>query len=153
MHDAVCSLQADTVSVSSLSAGPWRGPTLQRGDPTSRATLIRLDRRDAPGPAWRADEVLGVSPTRLVAPLAPGCQNGTMRRMNLRDVPEDVYAALAQAAEAHRQSLSGYVIDRLAEVVQILGVADYVDSYAPPRRTGVSLEDAVQAIRDVREAS
>ncbi len=76
-----------------------------------------------------------------------------MRRMNLRDVPEEVYAALVQAAEANRQSLSGYVVDRLAEVVQVLGVADYVDSYAPPRHTGVSLEDAVQAVREVREAS
>ncbi len=58
-----------------------------------------------------------------------------------------------QAAEANRQSLSGYVVDRLAEVVQVLGVAGYVDSYAPPRRTGVSLEGAVQAVREVREAS
>jgi len=76
-----------------------------------------------------------------------------MRRMNLRDVPDGVYAVLAQAAEQNRQSLSAYVVERLSEVVQVLGVADYVDSYAPPRRTGVSLEDAVNAVREVREAS
>lgn len=76
-----------------------------------------------------------------------------MKRMNLRDVPDDVYAALARAAERHRQSLSSFVVDRLSEVVQVLTVADYVDSYAPPRRTGISLEDAATAVREVREAS
>ena len=76
-----------------------------------------------------------------------------MKRMNLRDVPDDVYAALAQAAENHRQSLSGYVVERLSEIVQVLGVADYVDSYVPPRRTGVSLDDAVNAVHEAREAS
>ena len=73
--------------------------------------------------------------------------------MNLRDVPDDVYSALAEAAQANRQSLSAYVVDRLSEVVQILGVAQHVDSYVPPGRTGVSLEDAVKAVREVREAS
>ena len=76
-----------------------------------------------------------------------------MKRMNLRDVPEDVYDALAQAAEQNRQSLSSYVVERLSEVAQVIGVAGYVDSYLPPRRTGVSLEDAVAAVREVREAS
>jgi hypothetical protein len=90
---------------------------------------------------------------RLVAGLASWCHNGTMKRMNLRDVPDDVYAVLVQAAEQNRQSLSAYVVERLAEVVQVLGVADYVDSYVPPRQTGISLEDAVSAVREVREAS
>lgn len=76
-----------------------------------------------------------------------------MKRMNLRDVPDDVYAALTRAAENHRQSLSSYVVERLGEVVQVLGVADYVDSYVPPRRTGISLDDAVNAVREAREAS
>lgn len=81
------------------------------------------------------------------------CHHGTMRRMNLRDVPDDVYTALVQAAEQRRQSLSAYVVERLSEVAQILGVADYVASYVPPQRTGISLEDAVSAVREVREAS
>ena len=76
-----------------------------------------------------------------------------MKRMNLRDVPDDVYAVLVRAAEQNRQSLSGYVVERLNDVVQVLGVADYLDSYAPPRRTGISLDDAVNAVREVREAS
>ena len=76
-----------------------------------------------------------------------------MKRMNLRDVPDDVYAVLVQAAGQNRQSLSAYVVERLSEVVQVLGVADYVDSYVPPKRTGISLEDAVTAVREVRDAS
>jgi hypothetical protein len=76
-----------------------------------------------------------------------------MKRMNLRDVPDDVYSVLVQAADRNRQSLSAYVVDRLTEVVQVLGVADYLDSYVPPRRTGISVEDAVKAVREVREAS
>jgi hypothetical protein len=76
-----------------------------------------------------------------------------MKRMNLRDVPDDVYAALAQAAENHRQSLSSYVVERLSEVVQVLGQAEYVESYLPPRRTGISLDDAANAVREARGAS
>lgn len=76
-----------------------------------------------------------------------------MKRMNLRDVPDDVYAALARAAEENRQSLSAYVVERLTEVMQVLSVAEYVETYAPPRRTGISIEDAVNAVREVRQAS
>lgn len=76
-----------------------------------------------------------------------------MRRMNLRDVPDDVYAAVASAAKDNRQSLSAFVVDRLAEVAQIVRVADYVSSYSAPRGTGITLDDAVAAVRDVREAS
>ena len=73
--------------------------------------------------------------------------------MNVRDVPDDVYAALAQAAEANRQSLSGFGVDRLTEIAQTAGLADYLATYAPPQGTGVSLDDAVAAVREVREAS
>jgi hypothetical protein len=66
--------------------------------------------------------------------------------MNLRDVPDDVYATLAQAAQEHRQSLR-LRRNRLAEIAQVVRVGDYVASYVPPRQTGVSLEDAVAAVR------
>lgn len=81
------------------------------------------------------------------------CHTGTMKRMNLRDVPDEVYAVLVQAAESNRQSLSAFVVDRLSEVAQVVRLGDYMDSYVPPRRTGVSLDDAAAAVRDVREAS
>lgn len=76
-----------------------------------------------------------------------------MKRMNLRDVPDDVYAALTEAAEANRQSLSAFVVDRLTEVAQITRLGDYVASYTPPGGSGISLEDAAAAVRGVRDAS
>lgn len=76
-----------------------------------------------------------------------------MKRMNLRDVPEEVYDALVSAAERNRQSLSAFVVERLTEVAQSVGIADYVSAYPPPRGTGVTTEDAVGAVREVREAS
>jgi hypothetical protein len=73
--------------------------------------------------------------------------------MNLRDVPDDVYTALAEAAEAHRQSLSAFVVDRLSEVAHLTRLDDYVASYPIPLGSGVSLEEAAAAVREVREAS
>lgn len=76
-----------------------------------------------------------------------------MRRMNLRDVPDDIYEALTRAAEESRQSLSAFIVDRLVEVAQVVRTADYASSYLPPRATGIAIEDAVAAVREVREAS
>lgn len=76
-----------------------------------------------------------------------------MKRMNLRDVPDDVYAALAEAAAANRQSLSAYVVDRLTEAARVARLGDYLNAYEPAEIDGVSLEDAVAAVREVREAS
>lgn len=75
-----------------------------------------------------------------------------MRRMNLRDVPDDVYSAIADAATANRQSLSAYVVDRLTEVADASRLADYLAAYQPPA-SGVTLEEAAAAVRKVREAS
>ena len=63
-----------------------------------------------------------------------------------------MYAALV-AAEANRQSLSAFVVDRLTEVAHVTKVADYLASYPPPRGSGVTLEDATAAVREAREAS
>lgn len=76
-----------------------------------------------------------------------------MVRINLRDVPDEVYSTLVEAAGANRQSLNSYVIDRLAEIAQVARLTEYVTSYTPPARTGVTLDDAVAAVREVREAS
>lgn len=77
-----------------------------------------------------------------------------MKRMNLRDVPDDVYAALSDAAGASRQSLSAFVVERLVEVAQVTKLDDYVASYHPPQKArGVTIEEAVAAVREVREAS
>ncbi|MFZ5871673.1 MAG: hypothetical protein ACOYXW_14250 [Actinomycetota bacterium] len=76
-----------------------------------------------------------------------------MKRMNLRDVPDDVYAALARAAEANRQSLSAFVVERLTEIALVTKLDDYMASYQPPEGSGVTIEDAAAAVREVREAS
>ncbi len=44
--------------------------------------------------------------------------------MNLQDVPDDVYAALSDAASTNRQSLSAYVVDRLTEAAQVARLGD-----------------------------
>lgn len=76
-----------------------------------------------------------------------------MKRMNLREVPDDVYASLAGAAEANRQSLSAFVVERLTEVAQLTRLDDYIASYQPPEGSGVTIEEAAAAVREVREAS
>jgi hypothetical protein len=76
-----------------------------------------------------------------------------MKRMNLRDVPDEVYAALAEAAATNRQSLSAYVVDRLTEAAQAARLTDYLTTYQPANDTGISLEDAVAAVHEAREAS
>ncbi|WP_375474396.1 hypothetical protein [uncultured Jatrophihabitans sp.] len=76
-----------------------------------------------------------------------------MKRMNLRDVPDDVYAALSAAASTNRQSLNAYVVDRLTEAAQVARLDDYLDAYRPAAASAVSLEDAAAAVREVREAS
>jgi len=76
-----------------------------------------------------------------------------MNRMNLRDVPDEVYAVLAERARANHQSLNAFVVERLSELAQVLTTADYVADYESPRNTGITLDDAVNAVREAREAS
>jgi len=76
-----------------------------------------------------------------------------MKRMNLRDVPDDVYAALSDAASTNRQSLSAYVVDRLTEAAQVVRLGQYLSEYRAANGSQVTLEDAVAAVREVREAS
>ncbi len=81
------------------------------------------------------------------------CHTGTVKRMNLRDVPDDVYVALTEAASTNRQSLSAYVVERLTEAAQVARLGDYLAEYEPASGSGVTLEDATAAVREVREAS
>jgi hypothetical protein len=76
-----------------------------------------------------------------------------MKRMNLRDVPDEVYAALAQGADANRQSLNAFVVELLTEQAKVLSIADYLNTYEPPRGTGITVDDAAAAVREIREAS
>jgi hypothetical protein len=76
-----------------------------------------------------------------------------MKRINLRDVPDDVYTSLCDAAAASRQSLNAYAVDRLAEAAQVARLGNYLAEYRAAEGSNVTLEDAVAAVREVREAS
>jgi hypothetical protein len=76
-----------------------------------------------------------------------------MKRMNLREVPDDVYADLLEAADSRRQSLNAYVVERLTEVARTAKIEDYLATYPRPSRTRITLEEAAEAVRQVREAS
>lgn len=71
----------------------------------------------------------------------------------MRDVPDEVYQALAEAAASNRQSLSSYVVERLTEIARLATIAGYLDSYVPPVGSGLTTDDAVAAVRAVRDAS
>ncbi|WP_250279406.1 hypothetical protein [Frankia sp. Cppng1_Ct_nod] len=73
--------------------------------------------------------------------------------MNLRDVPDEIYTVLVEGAVASHQSLNAFVVERLAEVARVIRLADYVASYEPPQGTGVTLDAAVAAVREARDAS
>ncbi|MDV6014769.1 hypothetical protein [Haloechinothrix sp. LS1_15] len=73
--------------------------------------------------------------------------------MNVRDVPDDVYDTLVEAARANRRSLSAFVVDRLAEVARTSQLGVYLSSYHPPEGSQVTSDDAVAAVREVRESS
>jgi hypothetical protein len=76
-----------------------------------------------------------------------------MKRLNVRAVPDEVYSSLAAAAEARGQSLSAFVVERLTEMAAVTDLGTYVESYLPPTGSGITVEDAVAAVRDVREAA
>lgn len=73
--------------------------------------------------------------------------------MNLREVSDDVYRALTSAAEANRQSLSAFVVDRLTEAAKVARLSDYTSTHVEPRGSGATLEEATAAVREVSEAS
>ncbi|MGL4175635.1 MAG: hypothetical protein ACRCSN_06110 [Dermatophilaceae bacterium] len=72
--------------------------------------------------------------------------------MRLGDLSDGVYAALVEAAEADRQSLSAFVVDRLTEVARVASLGDYVAAYVPPTESGIGVDDTVAAVREVRDA-
>lgn len=76
-----------------------------------------------------------------------------MTRMNLRDVPDDVYADLAVAAKESRQSLNAYVVERLVEAARLSRASDYVRAYAAPCGSTVTRDDVLEALREGRRGA
>lgn len=77
--------------------------------------------------------------------------NGTMKRINLRDVPDETYKTLAECAQANRQSLNAFIVGQLEDIVKSANLAAYLELYEAPSDTGISIEDAVAAVRTARE--
>ncbi|MBQ0987247.1 hypothetical protein KBZ10_22545 [Streptomyces sp. F63] len=74
-----------------------------------------------------------------------------MKRINLRDVPDETYQTLVRCAEANRQSLNAFVVDQLEDLAKTANLTTFLDLYEPPAGTGISIEDAVDAVRAARE--
>lgn len=74
-----------------------------------------------------------------------------MKRINLRDVPEDVVEVLTRRAQLRRQSLNSYVVERLIDEARRPSMAEYVLSYKPPATSAGTPTDAVAILREVRE--
>lgn len=81
------------------------------------------------------------------------CHDGTMKRMNLRDVPDEVYADLAAAAEDSRQSLNAYVVERLVEAARTSRTAEYVRSYPAPSGSTITRDDVLDALHEGRRSA
>lgn len=73
--------------------------------------------------------------------------------LTLRAIPARVRAKLAARARARHQSLNAYLIDVLTREADIPTMSEVLaDIEAIRRPTGLSGEDAVDAVREARDA-
>jgi len=87
-----------------------------------------------------------------VAPVDRCYHNVSMGSILVRDVPDDVHAALARRAERRGQSLQQYLAGELARLAE-RPTLDEVLSRIDRRRGGrVAFSDSVNAIGDERAA-
>lgn len=71
------------------------------------------------------------------------------KAIQIRDVPDDVHAALRARAAAVGMSLSDYLLDELTEIARRPTVADVL-ARARARHGGASPEAIVRVIREMR---
>jgi plasmid stability protein len=71
--------------------------------------------------------------------------------LQIRDVPEEVRDALAQAAAARGQSMQSYLLDLVAEEARIAGVASIFADLAPHRVVIPAELDAAAIVREARD--
>jgi antitoxin FitA len=73
--------------------------------------------------------------------------------LTLRGIPARVRATLASRAKARRQSLNAYLIDVLAREADTPTMSEVLaDVEAIRRPTGLTGDDAVAAVREVRDS-
>jgi len=72
------------------------------------------------------------------------------KNVQIRDVPDDVHAALRARAAAARRSLSEYLLEELETLAGRPSVADVI-ARAQARHGGASRESIVRVIREMRD--
>jgi len=72
------------------------------------------------------------------------------KNVQIRDVPDDVHAALRARAAAARRSLSEYLLEELETLARRPSVADVI-ARAQARHGGASRESIVRVIREMRD--
>jgi plasmid stability protein len=74
-----------------------------------------------------------------------------MTNVLVRDLPDDVHAALQRKAERHHQSLQQYLAAELRNLAERRQITDLLDEIDTRRRGGkVGLREAVEDLADER---
>lgn len=82
---------------------------------------------------------------------AAGCyQNASMANVLVRDLPEDVHAALQQRAEAAGQSLQQYLTAELTRLARTPSMSDVLARIGRRRGGRVGLADALADLDEAR---
>lgn len=82
--------------------------------------------------------------------------NGCMALIQIRDVPEPVRNEIARKAAVAGQSMQAYLLAELTKLAERPSMAEIVtraQARAAATRSTVTLEDAVAAVRTVRDRS
>lgn len=73
--------------------------------------------------------------------------------LTIRELPESTRDMLKQRAEARRQSLNSYIVDLLDREAGLPTMGEWVDMVESRTRLSGSSDAAVEAVRELRDAS
>jgi len=73
--------------------------------------------------------------------------------LTIRELPEATRDMLKQRAEARRQSLNSYIVDLLDREAGLPTMGEWVDMVESRARLSGSSDAAVEAVRELRDAS
>ncbi len=84
---------------------------------------------------------------------APACKhNASMPNVLVRDVPDDVHAALQHRAERRHQSLQQYLATELRELTGHRPISEILDDVEAQQAGSVGLQTAVADLDEDRSA-
>ena len=73
-----------------------------------------------------------------------------MPNVQVRDVPDEVHAALVRRAEQHGQSLQQFLAAQLAQIAATPTVNDVLDRIEQRPKGALSSQDAIEALDEER---